>query len=201
MWPSFKTTTASLSATSLLSPDLICWIRRPTVSSKTSLWQSHPPRHRSSEPGPTACCPAFSPLRSPWRATSNAGYRLEHPRESRERHQSDVTLCRQIGAISEHDAVLVRHPSYFRRDRGTWLVCCGSNVSRPIEVSVAADNLVCGDAVRGSPAEKCPARLTGVRKLDPISRSFCGCWCLWWSRCCCTSRPGSARHPRRPEPH
>ena len=68
-----KTTTASSSPTSSSSPGLSCWILRPTVSSKTSRWPSHPPRRRSDGPGLRVCCPASSPFRSLWRATSNAG--------------------------------------------------------------------------------------------------------------------------------
>jgi hypothetical protein len=44
----------------------------------------------------------------------------------------------------------------------------------PSEVSVAADNLVCGDAVCGRTAEKRPPRLAGVRKLDRSHDCFVG---------------------------
>jgi hypothetical protein len=57
---SIQTTTASLSATSSSGPTLPYWTRRLTVSSKTLLWQSHPPRRRQNAPGRRECFPAFS---------------------------------------------------------------------------------------------------------------------------------------------
>ena len=59
-----------------------------------------------------------------------------------------------------------RYPSHFRRNRHSWFVCCDSDASRPTEISVAADNLVCSHAVCGGTAEKRTSGLAGVWKLD-----------------------------------
>src|SRR6202044_157487 len=98
----------------------------------------------------------------------------ESPRDSREQRQCVVTLRSPIAAISEHDDICDRHPLHLRRDRGSWLICCDSDDSRPTEVSVADDNLVCGHAVCGGTAEKCAARLAGVWKLDRSHDRFVG---------------------------
>ncbi len=88
----------------------------------------------------------------------------------------DVTRVNNANALSPYVAKLQRSAStmvfaivilcHLRRDRGNWIIRCDSDDSRPAAVSVADDNLVRSDAVRGGAIEKRTPRLAGVRKLD-----------------------------------
>ena len=88
----------------------------------------------------------------------------------------DVARVNNANALAPYVVQLQRSAStmlfaiiilvHLRRDRGSWLIRCDSDDSRPTQVSVTDDNLVRGDAVRGGAAEKRTSRLAGVRKLD-----------------------------------
>ena len=91
---------------------------------------------------------------------------LESRRASGEQRQCAGTLRSRLATIGEHHGVRDRHPLHLRRDRRCRLVCRHSDRSRPAEVSVADDNLVCRHAVCGATAEKRAPGFAVVRKLD-----------------------------------
>jgi hypothetical protein len=75
---------------------------------------------------------------------------------------------------SEHDGFRAGHPVHLRRDRGSWLVRCDSDVSRSSNVSGALNNLVRRNVVCGGTAEKRASEFAGVRKLDRSHDRFVG---------------------------